>query len=480
MSNLTLTAKLLLTFVPLFLVAVGGIYYFSSTSAEEQMFEQAKAAALQKAHIVREALVSQMVDRYRVEDAFLNRIRTAGGLKELYIRIRPKNLQLMEDLEDDTTRPQRLWKRVQFAMTKGDLGNEVFDTGIPIWVRRPDDLEAIIPFKAEKKCQACHEVPLNHVLGVAHIQVPLTEIQESISENSNQLAMISIVLGIVTLAIGFAFYRGLVRKPVQELVKATEAMGQGDMGYETKVLESRDELGQLSRSFDRMRKALQQSQAALRTSTVGQIAESLIRDFRAPIRQILGSVGQIEREGMEESQRKNAAETVRNAVQQMNKMTQDVLDFTTGEMRVNKMSSNVPSLVNYVREAVTADLEKDMVRFDVQQGFSGNASLDYERIARALINIALYSANYVPPGGTIRLSTESEGGWLIFKVSNDGSAIPEQFRERIFEPFMKIVQEKGVGLGLALAKRIVEMQGGNVGVESKEGGTVFRVGIPLS
>lgn len=477
----SLTAKLLMTFVPLFLFAVAGSYYFSTTAAEEQMFEQAKVAALQKAHIVREAVVSQMVDKYKVEDSFLNRIRTVGGIKELYIRIRPDRLNLHEDLLDDTTRPARLMKRVEFANAKGPIGEEVFETGTPLWVRRADEMEAIIPFKAEKKCQACHGVPLNYVLGVAHIQVPLADIQASIMESSNQLAVISAVFGGLTLVIAFLFYRSLIQKPVKQLVEATEALAQGNLGYEVAAGASNDELGDLMRSFDRMRKALKQGQEALRTSTVGQIAQSLVRDFRSPIRQILGSVEQIQKPENDGPKRKELAEAARTAVESMNKMAQDLMDFTTGEMRINKMASNIPALVNYVKEAVKTDLERDSIRFEVEQGFAGNASLDYERIARALINLVNYSANYVPPGGTIKLSTNAEGSQLLLKVSHTGSAIPAQFLSKIFEPFVKIVQERGVGLGMALAKRIVEMQGGTIIVESKEGlGTAFSISLPMT
>ncbi len=145
-----LSTKLLMTFVPLFIIAIVGSYLLTIQSSQDQMLEQAKVAAFQKAHIVREALVSQMVDKYKVEDGFLEKIRHSGGLKDLYIRIRPENLHLTEDLID-SVRMVRLNARMQFAMSKGTYGDEVFTTGKPMWVRSEDDFEAIIPFKAEKK-----------------------------------------------------------------------------------------------------------------------------------------------------------------------------------------------------------------------------------------------------------------------------------------------------------------------------------------
>jgi len=472
-----LSTKLLVTFVPLFIVAIVGSYVLTVQASEEQMLEQAKDAAFQKAHIVREALVSQMVDKYKVEDSFLNKIRTAGGLLDLYIRIRPDSLHLLEDLED-STRTARLMARMQEAMQKGSIGDEVFSTGNAMYVRREDDFEAIIPFKAEKKCQACHEVEVGNILGVAHVKLPLTEINQSIRANSNRTAMISFGFAVVSLAIGFIFYRSLIQKPVRQLVTATEELRKGNLNYDVGMAASKDELGILADSFDRMRKALKQSQDALRTSTVGQIAQSLIRDFRAPMREILTSVDQLQRGGAGDQQQ--LFETTKSSVQTMQKITQDLLEFTTGDLKANKMAARVPQVIGYVEQTVRPDLEREGIKLEVQQGFQGSARLDYDRITRALINIINYSVNYVPPDGVVRLVTASENNNLIIKIEDNGSGIPAAFLDKIFEPFVKIVQEKGVGLSLALAKRIIDMQGGKVEVKSSEGkGTTFIITMPM-
>lgn len=474
-----LSTKLLLTYVPLLIIGIVGSYYLTTQASEEQMLEQAKVAAFQKAHIVRESLVNQMLENEMVDDIFLNRITTVGGLKDLYVRITPENLKLKDWLED-SVRTIRLEKRARAALAKGTTGNEVFQTGNPLWVQRQDDFEAIIPFKAEKKCQTCHDVPVGHVLGVAHIQLPLSEIKTAIQENSTRTAIISVGFAVVALGVGFFLYRSLIQKPIKSLVVATEAIGQGNLIGEMRVSESSDELGKLSRSFDRMRKALLQSQQALRTSTVGQIAGSLIRDFRAPMREIVAAVDQIQKSDLDPQQKSELCEAARNAVNVMTKMTTDLLDFTTGELKVNKRSCNVGQIVNYAASAVKQDLERDEIRLETELGYSGNATLDYDRMARALINIVGYSVNYIPPEGFIKISTVTSGSNVIFKVSDNGSGIPKAFQDKIFEPFVKIVQEKGIGLGLALAKRIVDMQGGKISMESEEGkGTTFTIIMPM-
>ncbi|MBI3787302.1 MAG: hypothetical protein HY276_03505, partial [Ignavibacteriales bacterium] len=156
--HFSLSAKLLLTYVPLFIVAIVGSYMLTTQASEEQMLDQAKVAAFQKAHIVRESLVNMMLDREMVDESYLEKIRNVGGLKDLYIRIVTDSLHLKDFLED-SVRTVRLNKRMQYAFAKGSTGNEVFATGIPLYVKREDDFEAVIPFKAEKKCQTCHDVP---------------------------------------------------------------------------------------------------------------------------------------------------------------------------------------------------------------------------------------------------------------------------------------------------------------------------------
>ncbi len=473
--NLKLSAKLVLTFVPVFLVLIAVSYYLNNMTQEDAMLEQAKTTAIQRAHIVREALVSQMVDKYKVDDGFLARLQQVGGLENLFIWINVDNLHFTEDLID-SARIARLTTRMNAALARGDEGLPVFKTGNALFIQRENEMEAIVPFKAEKKCIACHAVEVGHVLGVAHISVPLTDIRNAIQSNSRQTATITASFALVILVLGFWLFRGLVQKPVRELLMATEAISQGNLGYESSVSTSADEIGVLSRSFDKMRKALRQSQDALRTSTAGQIASSLIRDFRAPLRQIVSSVEQLGTQNPPPEKKEELADEVRSSVMTMNKMAQDLLDFTTGDLKINKMACNVSSVTEYVAQAVRPDLQRDSITLEVSQGYRGSAAIDYERTARAIINIINYSSNYVPPGGMIRLSTEQSGDSVLIKIADNGSAIPAQFKNRIFEPFVKIVQEKGVGLSLALAKRIIEIQGGAVHVESEEGkGNTFAI-----
>ncbi|OPY16505.1 MAG: Alginate biosynthesis sensor protein KinB [Syntrophus sp. PtaB.Bin138] len=113
-------------------------------------------------------------------------------------------------------------------------------------------------------------------------------------------------------------------------------------------------------------------------------------------------------------------------------------------------------------------------------------SVDPVQIGQVFSNLLNNALRYTAPGGRITISTAAEKEMIRFFVNDTGSGIPHQFLQRIFEQFFRVPDqqaEKGAGLGLAIAKEIVEAHGGNINVESREGqGTTFsftlRTGNP--
>jgi len=481
--SLRLSTKLLITFVPIFIIAIAVSGDVNIAFQEDLIQKQALQSAGQKAQIVREALVNQMVENQQVKDEFLDRIQHVAGLTNLYIRMTPADLHLREFLED-TTRTTRLMKREQFANSKDEIdlqyGKEVLATGEQKWLRTGDNFRAMIPFKAEKKCLACHEVPMNQTLGVAHIEFPLTDVLSSIKESSIRSGMISIGFSFFSILLGFIFYRTLIQKPIRKLETAADEIGKGNLNYEMEISGAKDELGNLSRTFNQMKNALKQSQETVRMSTVGQVASSLIHDFRSPMKDILSAIDQIQRGQLDEEKKMHACESARSAVQLVNKMTQDLFDYTTGELKVDKRLTNVPQLLRAISSEVKPDLDRENIIFEVAAGYDGTIILDPDRTKRALVNIIAYAQNYVAKGGMIRLSDEITGNELIIKITDNGSGIPGAFTEKIFEPFVKIVKGKGVGIEMALAKRMIEKQGGKIQVASQEGkGSTYSIVMPM-
>lgn len=481
--NLSISTKLFLTFVPIFIIGIAVSIYLNNQYQEEQMQTQALESANEKALIVRESLVNMMVESQMVDDRYLDKVKQVANLHDLYIRIDTSRLRLAEDFMD-STRAVRLGERVHLANNKEEYdiqyGNQVLSTGKQQWIRIGDDFKAMIPFIAEKKCQRCHDVQIGDVLGVAHLDFPLTKIIEANQENSQRSAMISGGVAFFVILVGFVFFRTLVQSPLKKLERASEEIGKGNMTDELSLPEGNDEVGKLGQAFAQMRGALKQSQDAIRISTVGQVAASLVQDFRAPIKEIVGAIDEIKRTPMDEKKKNDLLDEAKESAQLVNRMTQDLIDFTSGDIKVDKKLSSVGKLVRSVTTSVKPDLDRQQINFETNAKYDAQAIIDPDRTARAIDNIISYAANYIPPGGMIKLETDSDAGKLYLRIIDNGSGIPKAFQEKIFEPFVKVVQSGGVGLDLALAKKIIEKQGGKISLVSEEGkGTTYAITLPM-
>jgi signal transduction histidine kinase len=95
------------------------------------------------------------------------------------------------------------------------------------------------------------------------------------------------------------------------------------------------------------------------------------------------------------------------------------------------------------------------------------------------MNLVLNAADAMPVGGVVKVSARREDDTVRLTVTDAGSGVPEELRERILEPFFTTKGNRGTGLGLSLCRSIIERHGGRVWVESvKEGGSRFTVSLP--
>jgi signal transduction histidine kinase len=110
---------------------------------------------------------------------------------------------------------------------------------------------------------------------------------------------------------------------------------------------------------------------------------------------------------------------------------------------------------------------------------------DEQQLSIVITNLVTNALKYTPAGGTVSVRGRHEGGALQFEVQDTGAGIPQEFLERIFDKFVQVKQASdttpgSVGLGLAIAKEIVEMYGGRIWAESlPDRGSTFAFRLPL-
>jgi signal transduction histidine kinase len=127
------------------------------------------------------------------------------------------------------------------------------------------------------------------------------------------------------------------------------------------------------------------------------------------------------------------------------------------------------------------ELQQGGVRLIRDGGFAGTVRLDQEALQRVFQNIVANARDAMPGGGTLRVAAAAERGRLRVEFADTGTGMPEEVRRRVGEPFFSHGKRHGTGLGMAIARRVVEEHGGTLEIDSAPGaGTTVRLLLPLA
>lgn len=284
---------------------------------------------------------------------------------------------------------------------------------------------------------------------------------------------------VVSLILGFLLARTLTR-PISELTKATRALAKGDLGQQVAV-RSRDELGELAASFNRMSAELKRARNLRR-----QMTADIAHELRTPTSLILGHVDAIDDGVLPPS-----AETfgiIREEAGRLGRLIEDLATLSrveTGELSLVRRSMNPQTLLAQVVAAHRPLAKKrgislrTMVESDLPE-----LSIDPDRMAQVLGNLLSNALRHTPEGGRITLEAKPYEDGVELIVQDTGPGIASEDLPRVFERFYRTDKSRqretgGAGLGLAIAKSIVELHGGKICAESKPGGgSTFVIRLP--
>jgi NtrC-family two-component system sensor histidine kinase KinB len=176
----------------------------------------------------------------------------------------------------------------------------------------------------------------------------------------------------------------------------------------------------------------------------------------------------------------------REDCERLQAMVDDLLDLSrieTGRVEMRKRSTSTATLLKATLDEYRALGEERGVRLDVAPlPIDEEVFIDPERVALVLSNLVSNALRHTPAGGQITLRAQPLNGWVRFEVADTGAGIAQEHQPHIFEKFFRVpgTHAGGAGLGLSIAKEIVEGHGGTIGVESEEGrGSTFWFTLPL-
>ncbi len=229
---------------------------------------------------------------------------------------------------------------------------------------------------------------------------------------------------------------------------------------------------------------LQEAEAAVRRSerlaALGQLSAGLAHELRNPLGTMRGSAEMLVKSLPADNEiAAELAGFISSEVDRINSLVTRFLEFARPlELRPQ------PAELSEVCDRAVAQLERDRPgqEVTVYKNYSPDVrpfEFDSELIERVVYNLLLNAAQATPPGGVVTMKTRLVDGMVEISVIDRGQGVDPRHIENIFNPFFT-TKKDGVGLGLAIVSKIVDLHGGKITVESDPGkGSVFRVFLPL-
>jgi signal transduction histidine kinase len=281
---------------------------------------------------------------------------------------------------------------------------------------------------------------------------------------------------LVALAIGYGAARLFARR-IRRLERAAERIASGR--FDEPVADSgSDELGELSRAFDRMRVRLAGLDHARR-----EFVANASHELRTPLFSLGGFLELLEDEELDEPTRREFLETMADQVRRLTKLADDLLDLSrldAGRLHVETQ----PLELGTVAGAAVDEFAGVARASDHPLEFAGNGPAEAHgdpqrvlQIARILLENALV---HTPAGTRVEVAVRRVNGRAELSVVDAGPGISAEDRAELFERFYRGESTKasGSGLGLAIAKQLAELMGGRIELDSEPGRTVFSLVLP--
>jgi len=298
------------------------------------------------------------------------------------------------------------------------------------------------------------------------------------------LVLVSVAaIGSLMAGLGPSSYLGAPLAERAVIVQLTILFGYVPIVLVASLLEERDRLSERARAG--------QLRAERASAAKSRLLANVAHEIKSPIGGVIG-IGDLWSSGqlgpVTKTQAEMAAMLVKTA-RQVEALSHDLLDVAraeSGAVKVELRLTDVPGILEDIRAATVLRPEARALSVSVQcEGDGLIAIADSQRLAQIIDNLASNAVKYASSGGSLVLRARRIHDGVRIEVADRGPGLTPEKQAQLFEPFNRLGLERstveGHGIGLALAKRLVELQGGSIGVESKPGeGATFWIELPAA
>lgn len=289
---------------------------------------------------------------------------------------------------------------------------------------------------------------------------------------------------LVALATGYLMSRRLAA-PVTRLTAAAQSMAGGDLEQRVPI-EGPAEIGQLAASFNAMSHRVATSDRAQRT-----LLADVSHELRTPLTNVDGYV-QALRDGMfrTDSERSAALQTISAEAARMKTLLNEILELArleSGQATLSLRSVDIGQVLEDVARRFASRAEEQEIALQVETSARTTIQADHDRLHRVLDNLVTNALRHTKPGGQITLAAHpaasgvSDPRHARIIVRDTGTGIPPDRLSTIFDRFVRASDvDQGFGLGLPIARQLVELHGGTIAIDSQVGqGTTVTIDLPI-
>ncbi|HEX9161550.1 MAG TPA: ATP-binding protein [Thermoanaerobaculia bacterium] len=365
---------------------------------------------------------------------------------------------------------------------------------------------------------ACHAHPASQsVLGVLNTNVSLAAADADVRSATMQFVLYSTAAMLLTLASTALFVWRFVHRPVRVLRDGTERLGRGELGVQIPVT-SYDELGGLARSFNEMSSLLEEARGEItawtrtleervqrksaelsrahqqmiqaeKLTSLGKLAAVVAHEINNPLSGILTYAKLLRKwvdrgEGLEKhtAEMHDALTLIESESRRCGEIVRSLLTFARAAP-MNVSDFDVNAIIRQCVKLIEHKIDLGNIAADLQ--LAPNLPLmrgDAGQIEQLLLALIMNAIEAMPHEGNLRIRTSvsTDDSQITVTVQDDGTGIDAELLPRLFDPFVTTKEQgKGVGLGLAISRSIVDRHGGRIEVDSAVGrGTTFTITLP--
>lgn len=328
--------------------------------------------------------------------------------------------------------------------------------------------------------------------GSVKIGLSLEDMRAEIKRMRTILLAIGLGCGLLGL-FGAALFTRHITRPLQELTAGTVRISKGDFSQPIPI-RSKDEIGELAQRFNEMiqelqlaRQKMEEAQRKLiqaeKLASIGRIAATIAHEIRNPLTSVKLNLQKVV---FDQNLPPNDREHLllsQQGIEQIEKFIRELLNFT----RVSELHLEPFSLEEIIQSAIKflddAFKEKNIsVRIEVEKNLP-LLQVDGDKMRQVFLNLLRNAQEAVDYGGQIEIKINqvkvNDQVFIRTLLSDNGCGIPEKDWENVFEPFFT-TKSSGFGLGLANARKIIELHHGQIRLVKKEGrGACFEILLPL-